>query len=310
MLPWIAAVLLGALAPALIVSGLWGDLRILPLAFAVTLGHAIILGLPVALYYRAKRWTRLSAAIVGAFLIGAIPVGFLAWPPTWAAWLGHLRSMAEFGALGAVGGFVFWATLKSCGLLTPSDRDAAQSTSGQWRIGATLAGLAVAASIAVAAIPSIMMDRSCHNMFRDGRRSVAPKLSLDLDIAMDDWPRLTKLLQEFAASHGMSFRNESQSEPPVKVLSLSECTASGVLISADEQRWAHQNFAPSVPGRGISVTVYNPNDDSGWLTLARELVARLEADWTDKVRYRGSDGRIVPKPAELAAPAAASPARQ
>jgi hypothetical protein len=65
-----------------------------------------------------------------------------------------------------------------------------------------------------------------------------------------------------------------------------------------------------VPGRGISVTVYNPNGDSGWLTLARELVARLEADWTDKVRYRGSDGRIVPKPAELAAPAAASPARQ
>jgi hypothetical protein len=64
MLPWIAAVLFGALAPALIVSGVSADIRILPLAFAVTLGHSVILGLPVALFFRAKRWTRLSAALV------------------------------------------------------------------------------------------------------------------------------------------------------------------------------------------------------------------------------------------------------
>jgi hypothetical protein len=64
MLPWIAAVLFGALAPALIVSGVSADIRILPLAFAVTLGHSVILGLPVALFFRTKRWTRLSAALV------------------------------------------------------------------------------------------------------------------------------------------------------------------------------------------------------------------------------------------------------
>jgi hypothetical protein len=80
MLPWIAAVLLGALAPALIVSGVSADIRILPLAFAVTLGHSVILGLPIALFFRATRWAGLSAVLIGAFLIGAIPLGILALP--------------------------------------------------------------------------------------------------------------------------------------------------------------------------------------------------------------------------------------
>jgi hypothetical protein len=75
MLPWIAAVLLGALAPALIVSAVSADIRILPLAFAVTLGHSVILGLPIALSFRGKGWTRLSTALASAFLIGAIPLG-------------------------------------------------------------------------------------------------------------------------------------------------------------------------------------------------------------------------------------------
>src|SRR6266700_663011 len=85
MLPWIAAVLLGALAPALVVAGLSANLMLLPLAFAVTLGHSVVLGLPAALFCRAKRWTRFSAAIVGALLIGAIPVGIFGWPmhPSW-----------------------------------------------------------------------------------------------------------------------------------------------------------------------------------------------------------------------------------
>ena len=42
MFAWIAAILLGALAPALIVAGLSANLMVLPLVFAVTLAHSII----------------------------------------------------------------------------------------------------------------------------------------------------------------------------------------------------------------------------------------------------------------------------
>jgi hypothetical protein len=119
MLPWIAALLLGALAPALIVSGVSADIRILPLAFAVTLGHAVIIGLPTACFYRAKRWTRLNATMAGAFAIGAVPGGLLNWPvdlsfrttasvdgvatvvngiPTLAGWLGYLKELWGYWA--------------------------------------------------------------------------------------------------------------------------------------------------------------------------------------------------------------------
>jgi hypothetical protein len=67
MFPWIVAVLLGALTPALIVAGLSVSIMILPLAYAVTLAHSIILGLPVALLYRAKQWNRGSANSASAF---------------------------------------------------------------------------------------------------------------------------------------------------------------------------------------------------------------------------------------------------
>jgi hypothetical protein len=107
------------------------------LAFAVTLGHAIILGLPVALLYRVKHWTRLDATLAASFLIGAIPVGLLNWPmtnasvdgipaaasgiPTAAAWVHYVEDLAMFGGLGAVGGLTFWLTLKRFGVLEKID---------------------------------------------------------------------------------------------------------------------------------------------------------------------------------------------
>ena len=317
LFPWIAAVLLGALVPALIVTGLSADIRILPLVFAVTLAHAVILGLPVALFYRAKRWTRLSAVLVGAFLIGAIPFGILSWPtgsgsawvdgiptivngiPTLAGWLGYLRSQAILGGFGATGGFVFWLTLRNCGLLGLADRGQATPTPHQSRIGIALAGAAVLASVVVAAIPSITMDRSCHNMFRDGRRSASPSLNIDLDIAMDDWPALTALLENFGASHGMSFRDSSDGRPGVKILGLSACTEQGLVITAHEQRWAPRNYAPAIAGRGVPVTVFDLTGGNTWLPLARELVAALDIQWPGKVRFHGSDGRLIPRSTAL-----------
>jgi hypothetical protein len=319
MLPWIAAVLLGALAPALIVSGVSADIRILPLAFAVTLGHAVVIGLPVVLYCRAKRWTRLNAVLIGAFLIGALPGGLLTWPmnlsfrttgsvdgvatiingvPTLAGWLGYLKLVGMLGGLGAVGGLAFWLTLKSCGALAVADRDRAAPVSGQWWIAAALASAAAAASVAVAAIPSITMDRSCHNVFRDGRRSVLTSLNIDLDITMEEWPAVTTVLENFAVSHGMLFRNSSNSGSQVKVLGLSACTEQ-VVIDVIDQRWASRDYAPLMAGRGVPVWIYDLTEGNAWQPLARELVAEIEPRWPGKVRFRDGGGRLVPPSAVL-----------
>src|SRR5262249_32440264 len=173
-----------------------------------------------------------------------------------------------------------------------------------------LAAVAMIASATVFALPSITMDRSCHSMFRDGRSSVRPKVNIDLDIAMDDWIALTNLFQDFAVSHDMSFRNSNDSKPAVKILGLSACTEQGRVITADEQRWAPRNYAPAIAGWGVPVSVFDLNDGNAWQPLARDLVAVLDLRWPGKVRFCGGDGRIVPKPPELAALAAPSSGRQ
>ncbi len=150
MFPWIAAVLLGAVVPALCYGAVMPNWRFLQLAFIVTLAHAIILGLPVALFYRAKRWTRLSGVVLGALLIGVIPITFISLlPPPARSWDGYFSSLAVCAVLGAIGGFAFWLTLKSCGLLALSDQGVAAPTLGQRRLGILLAIAAVTTSVAV-----------------------------------------------------------------------------------------------------------------------------------------------------------------
>jgi hypothetical protein len=161
---------------------------------------------------------------------------------------------------------------------------------------AVLSAAATIASVAVAAIPSITMDRSCHNMFRDGRRSVLSSLNIDLDITMDDWPAVTTLLENFGVSHGMLFRNSSSSRPQVKVLGLSACTEQ-VVITVVDQRWASRNYAPLMAGRGVPVGIYDLTEGSAWRPLARELVAELDSQWPGRVQFRDGGGRLVPRPA-------------
>jgi hypothetical protein len=144
VLPWVGAVLTGAFAPALVASVLLADLTILPGAAIITLIFAVFLGLPVALLYRVKRWTRLSETLTGGFLIGAVPFSIADWPvhrspgemssiggvatslngiPTLAGWLQYLAfDVAAAGGLGALGALAFWLTLRLFGALNPADQ--------------------------------------------------------------------------------------------------------------------------------------------------------------------------------------------
>ena len=256
-----------------------------------------------------------DATIASAFLVGAIPVGILTWPlnfpslkgtasinavmtivdgvPTLAGWLAYLEGLGTFGAFGATGGLAFWLTLKFSGVLAPSPVETFVLDHRQARVGIALASVAVIASASIAAIPGITKDRSCHNMFRDGRRSVAPKIRIDLDADLEAWPSLTTLLEEFGPAHGMTFRNSTVSKPDVRVLGLSACNELGLVITADEQRWASRNFASLIAGQGVLIGVFDLNDGSGWQSLASDLIAALESEWPGKVRFRDGSGRLV-----------------
>ena len=135
---WIVAVLLGATVPAALVTFALDSAGFFPPAVALTLSHAVILGLPLALLYRRLQWRSLAFALAGGFLVGVLPIGVYLWPldasiggnawtgatqtllngvPTWAGWIEYLQILGGFGCLGALGAVAFWATLKVTGEL-------------------------------------------------------------------------------------------------------------------------------------------------------------------------------------------------
>jgi hypothetical protein len=135
---WIAALLMGAIVPAALVAYALGSARVFPSAFAITLGHVVILGVPAALLYRRLKWRSPAFALAGGFLIGALPAGLYFWPvdprpgtnawtgstqtlldgvPTWAGWVEYVQMLGGFGCLGALGAIAFLLTLKLTGEL-------------------------------------------------------------------------------------------------------------------------------------------------------------------------------------------------
>jgi hypothetical protein len=135
---WISAALLGAIVPAALVALAFGSLAVFLPAVAITLGHAVMLGVPAALLYRRLQWRSPVFALAGGFLIGAVPAGLYFWPverrlgtnawsgatqtlidgvPTWAGWLEYLQMLGGFGCLGMLGAIAFWLTLKVSGEL-------------------------------------------------------------------------------------------------------------------------------------------------------------------------------------------------
>ena len=99
----------------------WG-LALLVGALAITVGHAVLFGLPAALYCRRRGWTRVPGAITGGFLVGAAPIGVLLVGSTvldGTLTASNLMKCAEVagtgGALGVPGGLAFWLTLRAFG---------------------------------------------------------------------------------------------------------------------------------------------------------------------------------------------------
>ena len=298
-----AAFLFAALVPALAFALFAGSSTLLPFALVVTLAHAVLFGLPLFLLLRAKGWINLLTCIGGGFLIGAIPLGVVGWPlspstgsniwvagvptvvdgiPTAAGWMRYGIYLMLLGVDGALGGLVFWLALRRLGA---AQRSAVYS----------LAAVALLLTGALFAIPSITKDRTCHNMFRDGRIAIAPQLNFTLEIGIGDWQKLIDAMKDLKAPGSRSLRSDKNSILGFDTLTLSLCSEAGYNISATEIGGARRE-----PATSVNVLVYEMTPGSGWQEPVREIVARLEALWPGKIQFKDSNGKTVPKPKELA----------
>jgi hypothetical protein len=132
-----AAFLFAGLAPALVMAALWHTAEVAPIAFAFTfaiaLGHAVLLGLPLFLVFQSMGWINVMSCVVVGFAVGAAPAGVLTWPMqhpalhtnasvdgvptiingiiTAAGWVSYVSPLIYFGLYGALGGIAFWVIL-------------------------------------------------------------------------------------------------------------------------------------------------------------------------------------------------------
>jgi hypothetical protein len=330
----VLALLAASLAPATVFGVLGGTLPQTVLAFIIALIHSFVLGLPLFLLLRNKLRNlgivkSLIFTVILGFVISIIPWGLLTWPlkasslimktntwigpdhvqtikngiPTLAGWIKYFQSLVLFGPFGALGGFTFWITLKLLGdLHSPKEKDIEGTTQvtpvipSHKRIRLFTSAAIIIFTIAMCAIPAITADRSCHNMFRDGRTSIGPVVHWDLEISDSEWPKLKELLESFATTHHLSFRDESDVKPGVvRAFYVSACNEDGVNIEIGEQRWASENYE-NPTGIGVSIGIYITKDDAGWIPLTKELIANLETQWPGKIQFKGDRGETVPKP--------------
>jgi len=186
-LPWFftyaAAFLLSALAPAAAFAG-FVDYRLAPYVFIVCLAHAIFLGLPAFLVFRARRWIRLLPAIFAGIGIGAAPAALVFWPlrdssfnesirgvptiidgiPTVAGWLKYAEILSIPAVLGGVGSVTFWLVLRWSGAFALTLDEGEDSKRNRIAIGAV--GLAVAG---VCTIFVVLMRESLFSGYLDLR---------------------------------------------------------------------------------------------------------------------------------------------
>jgi hypothetical protein len=129
ILAWVTAVLLTAAAVGLLhallglanplLGSAYFDLLFFS-AFGVSLAIAVIVGVPVALLYRARRWTNPIGVLIGGFAIGVLPYCLFFLIVFSPAALSDVRLIAMIGGYGAFGALVFWLTLRTFGALLPS----------------------------------------------------------------------------------------------------------------------------------------------------------------------------------------------
>ena len=271
-----------------------GDIAFAPFVLLVAGGVSVCLAMPaysVLRRYRRETWL---SCIVAGFVVGAavaalilllLPVPsseqigqettVVGGVRTAAGWRMYAETVGIVGGIGACAGAVFWAALR---LL---------ERAGRWlRLGRfSLTGeisLAVAASWTIFALPSLAMDRSCHNPLRDGRRSIAPALLFHVELEGGEWPRFQDTAERFASAEGWDIDASNDKD---KAFSggrfVNACVEPGTQVlfqGADVQSQTR-----------VLVLVYQPQGGDSWRGPAERLLASIEAGFPGRLRRSLAD---------------------
>lgn len=309
----IAGLLLSAGVVALLSSVSFG-LRGFNPAFYIALAHACLIGLPLYLILRATRPLGWQTAVIGGFVIGALPVGLLTLGSvdqasiggvatvidgtrTAAGWMQYLTFVAGAGMLGVFGALAFGLTVQST---LPTRRDGATDESvrravWRWRDGVPVL-IAGAFIFVLIKLPGSLEDKSCHNPLRGGGTSIAPVANARLSIARSDWEAFHALTKDFARRQGWSYRGDIRSSPQFDMLSTSICEARGTQIMAIATRGG------GAPDQNIAISLYQPQGGLSWRSPFKAYYGMLTKRWPGRISLENNMSERIDTPPWLAEP--------
>lgn len=267
--------------------------------FVVAVAHALLLGLPLFLLVRRVRsHVGIVACVIGGFVVAASPFGIPALismfgvqtassggqptvvngVPTLAGWVQYVSLVGLAGLLGVAGGLTFWVAMRS-----------ARSNAQSWRLISAAAVL----TCGIFTLPVVVRDRSCHNLFRDGRTSVGPQVFADLKVPANDWKKLEQTFADFSQAHALSLRGDEQiRDGRLTWRGIDLCNDDGISISLYDEPWLARTHSP-LPERGMRLSVYSLKPGVEWKPLARDLLGEIETAWPQTTTFRGPRGQIL-----------------
>ena len=264
-----------------------GNIAFAPFILLVMGAVSVCLAMPaysVLRLYQRETW---RSCIAAGFIVGAsvaalvlLPVSgseqigremtVVAGVRTAAGWRMYAGAVGSAGGIGAGAGGVFWAVLR---LL---ERGGRSPRLGRLSLTAGT-GFAIAASWTILAIPSLTMDRSCHNVLRDGRDSIGPVLFFTVELKGGEWPRFQDTAERFASAENWAINKPKSKD---KALShsrfVSACVEPGTEIMFDGADLPNPTKA--------QVSVFQPQGGNSWQEPAGRLLALIEANFPGRLR--------------------------
>lgn len=294
----------------------------LPIALMITSILTMMFGLPAYLSLRSRLPQTWWSAVLVGYAIGVVPIGLLsilALPDfassggvvtvengvrTAAGWVQVVVFSLVVGLPGAVGGLAFWGVLKVTGELA-KERKALRK---RWLSLPLLSLLLMGAGIAFA-LPTITMDRSCHNGARDGRRSVTPEVVAKLDVGPEAWSDVQSIMRKFSDAHGWSLRESLSGDVGgYAAFHVSVCTEPGIAVTA-LQHYANPAAFPPSPHNGqgptnlaMMFTVTQEHSGEAWRPSSKAFFDQLENRYGARLTFTNATGQIISRDAAEAGP--------
>ena len=266
-----------------------------PIVLLVMGAVTVLLAVPVYVVLRLYRRETWRSCIAAGFILGAIAAAcslpsasgtvqigqemtVIAGIRTAAGWRMNAEAVGIAGGIGASAGAIFWATLR---LL---EHAAHWPRLGRFPLIVAVS-LAITASWMIIAIPGLTMDRSCHNVLRDGRRSIAPVLFFTVKLAPTQWPRFQDTVERFAVGERWDIDESNDEDKKFSSLRfVNACSDSGTDVRFE---------GVDLPGPGwVWVWVFQPQGGNDWQEPARRLLASIEAGFPGELRRTLSNTEV------------------